>query len=67
MAEIEDTYAEAYDGLFCRIMITAKDENCSNGRLTAPQPFLWELWDEEKEEWRSGSHQPKRPIDELAL
>lgn len=26
MAEIEDTYAEAYDGLFCRIMITAKDE-----------------------------------------
>jgi len=26
MAEIEDTYAEAYDGLFCRIIITAKDE-----------------------------------------
>jgi len=29
MAEIEDTYAEAFDGLFCRIVITAKDE----GRL----------------------------------
>jgi len=26
MAEIEDTYAEAYDGLFCRIIITARDE-----------------------------------------
>jgi formylmethanofuran--tetrahydromethanopterin N-formyltransferase len=26
MAEIEDTYAEAFDGLFCRIVITAKDE-----------------------------------------
>ncbi len=26
LAEIEDTYAEAFDGLFCRIMITAKDE-----------------------------------------
>lgn len=26
MGEIEDTYAEAFDGLFCRIMITAKDE-----------------------------------------
>jgi len=26
MAEIEDTYAEAFDGLYCRIMITAKDE-----------------------------------------
>jgi len=26
MAEIEDTYAEAFDGLFCRILITAKDE-----------------------------------------
>jgi len=26
MTEIEDTYAEAFDGLFCRIMITAKDE-----------------------------------------
>jgi len=26
MAEIEDTYAEAFDGLFCRIIITAKDE-----------------------------------------
>jgi formylmethanofuran--tetrahydromethanopterin N-formyltransferase len=23
---VEDTYAEAFDGLFCRIMITAKDE-----------------------------------------
>jgi len=27
MTEIEDTYAEAFDGLFCRIIITAKDEN----------------------------------------
>jgi len=26
MVEIEDTYAEAYDGLFCRIIITAKDK-----------------------------------------
>jgi formylmethanofuran--tetrahydromethanopterin N-formyltransferase len=26
MAEIEDMYAEAFDGLFCRIIITAKDE-----------------------------------------
>jgi len=26
MAEIEDTYAEAFDGLYCRIVITAKDE-----------------------------------------
>jgi len=26
MAEIEDTYAEAFDGIFCRIVITAKDE-----------------------------------------
>jgi len=26
MAEIEDTYAEAFDGIFCRIIITAKDE-----------------------------------------
>jgi len=26
MAEIEDTYAEAFDGLYCRIIITAKDE-----------------------------------------
>jgi len=26
MAEIEDTFAEAFDGLYCRIMITAKDE-----------------------------------------
>ncbi len=26
LAEIEDTYAEAFDGLLCRIMITAKDE-----------------------------------------
>jgi formylmethanofuran--tetrahydromethanopterin N-formyltransferase len=26
MAEIEDTFAEAFDGLFCRLMITAKDE-----------------------------------------
>jgi formylmethanofuran--tetrahydromethanopterin N-formyltransferase len=26
MSEIEDTYAEAFDGLFCRIIITAKDE-----------------------------------------
>lgn len=26
LAEIEDTYAEAFDGLFCRILITAKDE-----------------------------------------
>lgn len=25
-AKVEDTYAEAFDGLFCRIMITAKDE-----------------------------------------
>lgn len=25
-AEVEDTYAEAFDGLFCRIVITAKDE-----------------------------------------
>jgi formylmethanofuran--tetrahydromethanopterin N-formyltransferase len=27
MSEIEDTYAEAFDGLFCRMIITAKDEN----------------------------------------
>jgi len=27
MAEIENTYAEAFDGLYCRIIITAKDEN----------------------------------------
>jgi len=26
LVEIEDTYAEAFDGLFCRILITAKDE-----------------------------------------
>jgi len=26
MAEIEDTYAEAFDGLYCRIIITARDE-----------------------------------------
>ena len=26
MAEIEDTYAEAFEGLYCRIIITAKDE-----------------------------------------
>lgn len=26
MAEIEDTFAEAFDGLYCRIMITAKDD-----------------------------------------
>lgn len=26
MTEIEDTYAEAFDGLFCKIIITAKDE-----------------------------------------
>lgn len=26
MAEIDATYAEAFDGLFCRILITAKDE-----------------------------------------
>ncbi len=26
MAEIEDTYAEAFDGLFCRILATAKGE-----------------------------------------
>jgi len=26
MAEIEDTYAEAFDGLYCRIIVTAKDE-----------------------------------------
>jgi len=26
MVEVEDTYAEAFDGLFCRLMITAKDE-----------------------------------------
>ena len=26
MAEVEGTYAEAFDGLFCRIIITAKDE-----------------------------------------
>lgn len=26
MAEIEDTYAEAFDSLFCRILITARDE-----------------------------------------
>jgi len=26
LAEIEDTYAEAFDGLYCRIIITAKDE-----------------------------------------
>jgi len=25
MTEVEDTYAEAFDGLFCRILITAKD------------------------------------------
>ncbi len=26
MAKVEDTYAEAFDGLYCRLMITAKDE-----------------------------------------
>jgi len=26
MGDLEDTYAEAFDGLFCRIIITAKDE-----------------------------------------
>jgi len=26
MVEVEDTYAEAFDGLFCRMIITAKDE-----------------------------------------
>jgi len=26
MGEVEDTFAEAFDGLFCRIMITARDE-----------------------------------------
>lgn len=26
MAEIENTYAEAFDGLYCRIIVTAKDE-----------------------------------------
>lgn len=26
MTEIEDTYAEAFDGLYCRITVTAKDE-----------------------------------------
>ena len=26
MLEIEDTYAEAFDGLFCRILVTAKDK-----------------------------------------
>jgi len=26
MVEVEDTYAEAFDGLYCRIIITAKDE-----------------------------------------
>jgi len=25
MAEVEDTYAEAFDGLFCRVLITAND------------------------------------------
>jgi formylmethanofuran--tetrahydromethanopterin N-formyltransferase len=27
MVEIEDTYAEAFDALYCRIVITAKDKN----------------------------------------
>lgn len=26
-AEIEDTYAEAFDGLFCRVVVTAEDED----------------------------------------
>jgi len=26
LVEVEDTYAEAFDGLFCRILITAKDK-----------------------------------------
>jgi formylmethanofuran--tetrahydromethanopterin N-formyltransferase len=26
LAEVEDTYAEAFDGLFCRILITARDK-----------------------------------------
>jgi formylmethanofuran--tetrahydromethanopterin N-formyltransferase len=26
MVEVDDTFAEAFDGLFCRILITAKDE-----------------------------------------
>ncbi len=28
MAEIENTYAEAFDGLYCRLLITAKNETC---------------------------------------
>ncbi len=40
MTEIEDTYAEAFDGLYCRIIITAKDEprlkNAAHGSTSLP-------------------------------
>ncbi len=40
MAEIEDTYAEAFDGLYCKMVITAKDEtrlrNAAHGSTALP-------------------------------
>lgn len=44
LAEIEDTYAEAFDGLFCRILITAKDKtrlkNAAYGSTALPMVVI---------------------------
>jgi len=39
-AEIEDTYAEAFDGLYCRIIVTADDEEVLNRAAEDATPSI---------------------------
>jgi formylmethanofuran--tetrahydromethanopterin N-formyltransferase len=65
MAEVEDTYSEAFDGLFCRITITAKDETrlkrAAYGSTALPMVVVGRT-EGGVEKWLSPAETPDRRI-----
>jgi len=64
-AEVEDTFAEAFDGLFCRIIITAKDEirlkSASYGSTALPMVVVGRT-EGGVEKWLTARETPDRRI-----
>lgn len=69
MAEIEDTYSEAFDGLFCRIIITAKDvtrlKRAAYGSTALPMVVVGRT-EGGVEKWLKPAETPDRRIGAIA-
>jgi len=65
MTKIEDTYAEAFDGLFCRIIITARDEtrlkHAAHGSTALPMVVVGRT-EGGIEKWLTSNQTPDRRL-----